>query len=471
MWLCYNYTVKFILYKERMIFVQNKFSEITNDIVELSEKCKANGIINPDLYYTYDVKRGLRDRQGKGVLTGLTEIGEVKSYTIDDGEMIPCEGKLYYHGIDIESLVDGFLADDRFGFEETIYLLLFGELPTKSELASFSSLLSDYRSLPTSFVRDIIMKAPSQDMMNTLARSVLTMYSYDENPDDTSVENVLRQCLQMISIFPLLSVYGYQACKHYLQGESLFIHTPPKELSIAEAILYTLRPDKEYTKLEAKMLDAALVVHAEHGGGNNSTFTTHVVSSSGTDTYSTIAASLGSLKGPRHGGANKKVVQMFADMKEKVSDWTNEDEIREYLQGILDKKEFDKSGLIYGIGHAVYTISDPRTKILKKLVRPLAEEKGKLDELALYEAVEKIAPGMLGSKRNRAVSANVDFYSGLIYSMLDLPLELYTPIFAIARIAGWSAHRVEDILNSGKIIRPAYKNVAKHTPYKSINER
>ncbi|MBQ3037779.1 MAG: citrate/2-methylcitrate synthase [Clostridia bacterium] len=447
------------------------YSEITQQIKELSEKCRSNGIIDTELYYKYDVKRGLRDRHGKGVLTGLTEIGEVKSYTIDDGEIIPCEGKLYYHGVDIERLVDGFVSDDRFGFEETVYLLIFGELPTDKELTQFRELLSDYRSLPTSFVRDIIMKAPSQDMMNTLARSVLTMYAYDENPDDTSLENVLRQCLQLISVFPLLSVYGYQACKHYLHGDSLFIHTPPKNLSVAETILYTLRPDKNYTPLEAKILDTALVLHAEHGGGNNSTFTTHVVSSSGTDTYSTIAASLGSLKGPRHGGANKKVVQMFADMKEKVSDWTNEDEIRAYLQGILDKKEFDQSGLIYGLGHAVYTISDPRTKVLKSLIKPLAVEKNRLDELALYEKVEKIAPELLSAKRDRAVSANVDFYSGFVYSMLELPLELYTPIFAIARIAGWSAHRVEDILNAGKIIRPAYKNVQKHKEYKNLIDR
>jgi len=447
------------------------FSEITPEIIKLSELCTQNGIINPDLYYKYDVKRGLRDRHGKGVLTGLTEIGEVKSYTIDDGEIIPCEGKLYYHGIDIEKLVDGFVADDRFGFEETIYLLLFGKLPTKAELEEFCTLLSDYRSLPTSFVRDIIMKAPSQDMMNTLARSVLTMYSYDENPDDTSVENVLRQCLQMIAMFPLLSVYGYQACRHYLHGDSLFIHTPPKELSIAESILYTLRPDMKYTPLEAKILDTALVVHAEHGGGNNSTFTTHVVSSSGTDTYSTIAASLGSLKGPKHGGANKKVVLMFADMKEKVKNWKDEEEVTKYLKGVLNKEEFDHSGLIYGIGHAVYTISDPRTKVLKKLIRPLAEEKGRVEELELYSLVEKIAPTLLKEKRDRAVSANVDFYSGLIYSMLGLPIELYTPIFAIARIAGWSAHRVEDIMNSGKIIRPAYKNVQKHLEYKPMSDR
>lgn len=447
------------------------FSEITENVLELCSLCKTNAKINPDLYTKYDVKRGLRNKNGTGVLTGLTEIGEVKSYTIDDGEIIPCEGKLYYHGVDIERLVDGFTKDNRHGFEEAAYLLIFGELPSRQQLATFKQVLSDYRSLPTSFVRDIIMKAPSQDMMNTLARSVLTMYSYDERPDDTTPENVLRQCLQLIAMFPLMSVYGYQACNHYIKGHSLFIHTPPAELTTSEAILYMLRPDKQYTPLEAKILDLCLVVQAEHGGGNNSTFTTHVVSSSGTDTYSTIAASLGSLKGPRHGGANKKVVEMFDDIKENVSDWTNENEVRAYLRKILDKEAFDRSGLIYGIGHAVYTLSDPRTTILKKYVRPLAEEKGKLEELALYELVEKIAPGMLAEKRKRAVSANVDFYSGFIYSMLGLPLELYTPIFAIARIAGWSAHRMEDIINTGKIIRPAYKNVAKHTEYVSLCDR
>ena len=447
------------------------FSEITESVLDLCSICKKNAKINPELYDKYDVKRGLRDKNGTGVLTGLTEIGEVKSYTIDDGEIIPCEGKLYYHGIDIESLVGGFTKDERFGYEETAYLLIFGELPTAEQLASFRKILSEYRSLPTSFVRDIIMKAPSQDMMNTLARSVLTMYAYDDRPDDTSPENVLRQCLQLIAMFPLMSVYGYQACNHYLKGHSLYIHTPPAELSTAETILYTLRANRTYTPLEAKILDLCLVVLAEHGGGNNSTFTTHVVSSSGTDTYSTIAASLGSLKGPRHGGANKKVVEMFDDIKENVKDWTDENEVREYLKKILAREAFDRSGLIYGMGHAVYTLSDPRTKILKKYVRPLAAEKEKNEELALYETVERVAPELLAAKRNRAVSANVDFYSGFIYSMLDLPLELYTPIFAIARIAGWSAHRMEDIINTGKIIRPAYKNVAKHTPYTALADR
>ncbi len=447
------------------------FSELTEDILTLSNLCKKNAPINPELYSKYDVKRGLRDKNGTGVLTGLTEIGEVKSYTIDDGEIIPCEGKLYYHGVDLEDLVNGFTHAKRFGFEETTYLLLFGELPTAKQLEMFRKVLSDYRSLPTSFVRDIIMKAPSQDMMNTLARSVLTMYAYDERPDDTSVENVVRQCLQLIAMFPLMSVYGYQACNHYLKGHSLYIHTPPAELSTAETILFTLRSNQQYSNLEARILDLCLVVQAEHGGGNNSTFTTHVVSSSGTDTYSTIAAALGSLKGPRHGGANRKVVEMFDDIKNNVEDWTDEKQVTEYLKKILNKEAFDRSGLIYGIGHAVYTLSDPRTKVLKKFVRPLAEEKGRMKEFALYELIERIAPSLLSEKRQRAVSANVDFYSGFIYSMLDLPLELYTPIFAIARISGWSAHRIEDIVNAGKIIRPAYKNVAKHTAYVELDNR
>lgn len=447
------------------------FSAITDEIKSLSDLCLENSRIDPELYSKYDVKRGLRDRHGKGVLTGLTEIGEVKAYTIDDDEMVPCEGKLYYRGVDIEKIVEGFLKDNRFGFEEVVYLLIFGKLPKKEQLQNFRHILAEYRSLPTSFVRDIIMKAPSQDMMNTLSRSVLTLYAYDENPDDTSVANVLRQCLQLIAMFPLLSVYGYQACNHYLHGHSLFIHTPPAELSTAETILYTLRSNKQYTPLEAKILDLALVVHAEHGGGNNSTFTTHVVSSSGTDTYSTIAASLGSLKGPRHGGANKKVCLMLEDIKENVKDWHDEDEVRAYLKKILNKEAFDHSGLIYGMGHAVYTLSDPRTEILKKMVKPLAEEKHQTEELALYGLIEKISPELLSGKRSRAISANVDFYSGFIYHMLGLPIELYTPIFAISRIAGWSAHRIEDIINAGKIIRPAFKNVAKHTPYKEIEER
>ncbi len=449
----------------------NRFTELAPSIERLAEKCIQNGYIDPELYDKYEVKRGLRYKTGRGVLTGLTEIGEVKSYTIDDGEMIPCEGKLYYRGVDVEEIVAGFSAENRFGFEETAYLLIFGEQPKKEDLDEFKHALGVYRLLPTSFVRDIIMKAPSGDMMNTLARSVLTLYSYDAYADNTEIKNVLRQSMQLMALFPLLSVYAYQAYNHYQKGQSLFIHTPPENLSTAEAILYMLRPDSKFTDLEAKLLDICLVLHAEHGGGNNSTFTTHVVSSSGTDTYSSVAASLCSLKGPKHGGANKKVVEMFEDIKNNVKDIKNDDEIREFLAKMLRKEAFDKSGLIYGIGHAVYSLSDPRAEILKGFVGNLAKEKGREEELDLYYRVEKIAIELLQGRRNRPISANVDFYSGFVYSMLGLPLELYTPIFAIARIAGWSAHRIEELMSTNKIIRPAYKNVAKHTPYVPIEER
>ena len=453
--------------------MENKFSKITPEILKLTDLCYKNSIIDPGLYYKYDVKRGLRDISGKGVLTGLTEIAEVKSYTIEDSEMIPCEGKLFYRGYDLDDLVHGFISENRFGFEEITYLLLFGDLPSKEQLKEFNETLSSYRSLPTSFVRDIIMKAPSQDMMNTLARSVLTLYSYDEKADDISVSNVLRQCLQLIALFPMLSVYGYQTYEHYHKGKSLFIHPPQKELSTAENILYILRPDSKYTELEARILDIALVLHAEHGGGNNSTFTTHVVSSSGTDTYSAIAASLGSLKGPKHGGANIKVIQMFENIKENIKDWEDEDEISSYLSDILNKKAFDKSGLIYGMGHAVYSLSDPRANILKSFVEKLSKEKHKTKEFKLYSLIERLAPDVIAKERRiyKGVSANVDFYSGFVYDMLDLPRELYTPIFAISRISGWSAHRIEEIINAGKIIRPAYKSIAKHKSYKKFEER
>ncbi len=443
------------------------------EINKMSQRCVDAFTINPDLYTKYDVKRGLRDISGKGVLTGLTEISEIRSYTIVDSDMIPCEGKLYYHGVDVEDIVDGFIKEKRFGFEETVYLLLFGKLPTREELIGLCDLLSKYRELPTSFVRDIILKAPSRDMMNTLARSVLTLYSYDEKADDCSVDNVLRQSLQLIALFPLLSVYGYQAYSHYHDGNSLFIHSPKPEYSTAENILHILRPDSKFTELEAKILDIALILHAEHGGGNNSTFTTHVVSSSGTDTYSVIAASLGSLKGPRHGGANIKVVKMIEDMKKQVKDWNNEDEVRQYLVDLLHKKAFDKAGLIYGMGHAVYSISDPRAKVFQGFVKSLSIEKGREEEFALYSMVERLAPQVIAEERKiyKGVSANVDFYSGFVYSMLGLPIELYTPIFAIARIAGWSAHRLEEIINNGKIIRPAYKSVAKHKEYVPMDER
>jgi citrate synthase len=453
--------------------IMNKFTEMTPELLELADLCKRNTVIDPELYAKYDVKRGLRDISGKGVLTGLTEICEILSYTIVDNDYVPCEGKLFYRGVDVEEIIGGFMKEDRFGFEEVTYLLLFGNLPTNGELGNFTKLLEQYRELPPSFVRDIIMKAPSKDMMNTLARSVLTLFSYDEKADDISIENVLRQSLLLIAVFPLLSVYGYQAYGHYYYGKSLVIHPPKEGLSTAENILYMLRPNMKYTALEAKILDIALVLHAEHGGGNNSTFTTHVVTSSGTDTYSTVAASLGSLKGPKHGGANIKVMQMFDDMKQNIKDWKDEEEISAYLSDLLNKKAFDQSGLIYGMGHAVYSISDPRANVLKKYVRSLSEEKGLMEEFGLYEMVERLAPEIIGRERKmyKGVSANVDFYSGFVYHMLDLPKELYTPIFAIARISGWCAHRLEELNNAGKIIRPAYKSVSKHRSYTSIDER
>ncbi|HIT67336.1 MAG TPA: citrate/2-methylcitrate synthase [Candidatus Merdisoma merdipullorum] len=451
----------------------NSYSEITPEIVNLAQMSERASQINVDLYKKYDVKRGLRDISGKGVLAGLTEIGEIHAYDMVDGKLVPCEGKLFYRGMDIEELVKGFVSEGRFGFEEVTYLLLFGELPTQKELADFSELLASYRTLPTHFVRDIIMKAPSKDMMNTLARSVLTLYSYDDRGDDISIPNVLRQSLQLIALFPMLSVYGYQAYSHYHDGKSLYIHQPQLELSTAENILYTLRPDSSYTDFEAKILDIALVLHMEHGGGNNSSFTTHVVSSSGTDTYSSVAASLGSLKGPRHGGANIKVVRMFEDMKQHVKDWTDKEEVGAYLRALLHKEAFDFAGLIYGMGHAVYSLSDPRANIFKSFVERLSKEKGREDEFKLYSMVEQLAPKIIGEERQiyKGVSANVDFYSGFVYSMLDLPLELYTPIFAMARIVGWSAHRIEELANNGKIIRPAYKSVAEKQEYVKLSER
>ena len=453
--------------------VPNPYSEITPKIRELAKRCLDSSAIEPTLYTEYKVNRGLRDLQGNGVLTGLTEISEIQSSKMVDGQQVPCEGKLFYRGIDVEEIVAGFTNQHRFGFEETTYLLLFGNLPTWEQLKDFQQVLSDYRTLPTSFVRDIIMKAPSSDMMNTLARSVLTLYSYDENANDIRIENVLRQCLQLIALFPLLSVYGYQAYSHYHDGNSLYIHNPLPELSTAENILRVLRPDSSYTDLEARILDLALVLHAEHGGGNKSTFTTHVVSSSGTDTYSVIAASLGSLKGPKHGGANIKVVQMFEDMKNTLPDWEDEDAVSAYLKALLHKEAFDRAGLIYGMGHAVYSLSDPRANIFKKSVKSLSEAKGREKEYKLYSLVERLAPQIISEERRiyKGVSANIDFYSGFVYSMLDLPIELYTPIFAISRIAGWSAHRLEELINAGKIIRPAYKNVAPRREYIPMEQR
>lgn len=451
----------------------NIFSEITPEIQKLSKLCTETATIDPALYLDYDVKRGLRDLNGKGVLVGLTEISDVCATKIVDGQAVPADGNLYYRGYNVKDIIGGISEDNHFGFEECTYLLLFGKLPTKDDLKEFTSLLSFYRTLPTSFVRDIIMKAPSRDMMNTLARSVLTLYSYDDKADDISIPNVLRQCLQLISLFPLLSVYGYQAYKHYHDGASLFIHPPKPEYSTAENILAILRPDSKFTKLEAKLLDIALILHMEHGGGNNSTFTDHLVSSSGTDTYSAIAAALGSLKGPKHGGANIKVVKMFDDLKANVKDWKDEDAIADYLTRLINKEAFDKAGLIYGMGHAVYSLSDPRAVIFRSFVERLSAEKGREDEFKLYTTVERLAPEIIADKRHiyKGVSPNVDFFSGFAYSMLNLPLELYTPIFAIARIAGWSAHRIEELSYNGKIMRPAYKYVGTHQEYIPTEQR
>lgn len=447
--------------------------KVTPELERLTDICKEHSSIDLSLYGKYDVKRGLRDINGKGVLAGLTQVSNVQATKVVDGKEVPCAGSLSYRGYDIKELTSGFVKDNRFGFEEVTYLLLFGELPNKKELKDFTRLLATQRSLPRNFVRDVVMKAPSRDIMNALSRSVLTLYSYDTNPDDISLPNVLRQCLNLISVFPLLSVYGYQAYNHYERGKSLYIHNPKKELSTAENILRMLRPDKKYTDLEAKILDQALILHMEHGGGNNSTFTTHVVSSSGTDTYSTIAAALGSLKGPKHGGANIKVVSMFHDLKKEVKDWEDEDEVRNYLKKLLHKEAFDRRGLIYGMGHAIYSVSDPRAEILKGFVESLAREKGRMKDYRLYSMIERMAPEVIAEERRiyKGVSANVDFYSGFVYSMLDLPLELYTPMFAVARIVGWSAHRMEELINTDKIIRPAYKNVLTPAEYVPLSER
>ncbi|MQN00944.1 MAG: citrate/2-methylcitrate synthase [Lachnospiraceae bacterium] len=451
----------------------SSYSKITPEIEKLAGLTEQAAYVNPELYTEYGVKRGLRDLNGKGVLVGITNISEVNSQRVIDGKNVPIPGELYYRGYKIQDIVNNIRPDSHFGFEEITYLLLFGELPTKKQLRNFIKLLSSYRSLPKNFVRDSILKKPSNDMMNSLARSVLALYSYDDNPDDISQPNVLRQCLQLIAMFPLLSVYGYQAYRYYAKGDSLIIHRPKKEYSTAENILHCLRDDSSFTPLEAKLLDVALILHAEHGGGNNSTFTTHLVSSSGTDTYSAIAAALGSLKGPRHGGANIKVVKMFADLKKNVKDWTDEEEVGAYLRALLHKEAFDHAGLIYGIGHAVYSISDPRAVLFQGYVEQLAEAKGYDKEYALYSLVERLAPQIISEERKiyKGVSPNVDFFSGFVYQMLGLPMELFTPIFAIARIAGWSAHRLEELSHHDKIMRPAYMTVAKHRKYIPIDER
>ena len=452
---------------------QNAFSKITPEIIELSKLTQEASKIDPQVYTDFDVKRGLRDVNGKGVLVGVTNISEINSMKEVNGERIPIDGELFYRGINVQDIVKKQSMDNHFGFEEVSYLLLFGKLPNKQQLMDFRNILATYRTLPKNFVRDVMMKRSSKDMMNALSRSVLTLYSYDDNPDDTSPDNVLRQCLQLVAMFPLLSVYSYQAYKYYVKGESLVIHHPKKEYSTAENILHCLRDDMKFTPLEAKLLDVCLILHAEHGGGNNSTFTTHLVSSSGTDTYSAIAAALGSLKGPRHGGANIKVIHMFADMKKQVKDWTSEEEVSAYLRALLRKEAFDKAGLIYGMGHAIYTISDPRAEILKEYAKKLSEAEGYTKEFELYDRIENIAKELITKNRDvkKPVCANVDLYSGFVYSVLKIPVELFTPMFAIARIAGWSAHRIEELINNGKIIRPAYKYVGEHREYLAMEER
>lgn len=437
---------------------------------ELAEK---NNRIPPEAYSRYEAKRGLRNPDGTGVLVGLTEIGEVHGYFIDDREKVPAEGRLMYRGIDVREIVEGFQNDGRLGFEEVVYLLLFGELPGREDLEAFCELLGSNRALPEGFTESMILRAPSSDVMNKLARSVLVSYSYDESPEDLSVRNVLRQCIELIARFPTMVAYGYQAKRHYFYDESLIIHPPIPTLSTAENLLQMIRADNSYTRLEAETLDLALVLHAEHGGGNNSAFSIHVVTSASTDTYSAVSAAVGSLKGAKHGGANVKVLDMMANIKENVSDWTDEDEIADYLRKILQREAYDRTGLIYGMGHAVYTLSDPRAVLLKRKARELAKSKAFDEEFRLYTLIERVTPRVFKDvkKTDRVLAPNVDFYSGFVYKMLNIPIELCTPIFAVARIAGWSAHRIEELVSGGRIIRPAYKSVVRHRPYEPMSER
>ena len=446
-----------------------EYSRITPELMRLTDLWADHAHIDKELYQKYSVKRGLRDANGRGVLASLTRISEVKGYTVDDNDTIPCEGVLYYRGYDVRDLVKGSLEEKRFGFEETVYLLLFGQLPTRMQLDKFCLMLNDYRHLPKNFVRDVVMKAPTGDMMNTLARSLLTLYCYDSKANDISMANVLRQCLQLTVNTPQLAIYSYLAYRS-TQGGDLFLHKPQANLSMAENILYLLRENKQFTELEARALDAALILHADHGS-NNSTFTNHVVSSTGTDTYSAMAASLCALKGPRHGGANIKVVEMMSDLKSHVDDPTDEAQVRAYLQSVLDKKAMDGLGLIYGMGHAVYSLSDPRAEVLRGFVQDISKEKGLTGEMDMYLTVEKAARELLTARTGKPVAVNVDFYSGFLYDMLGLPKELYTPLFAIARMAGWSAHRMEELGENSKIIRPACKCIEKRRPYTPMAER
>lgn len=447
--------------------------EFMDNLSQWSDICLSDERIDLELYEKYDVKRGLRDKNGNGVVAGLTKVSKIEANKVVDGVKVPCEGKLFYRGYNIYDLIGGVVRENRYGFEEIAYLLLFGELPNADQLTKFKESLAFSRTLPTNFVRDVVMKAPTKDMMISLSKSILTLASYDEKAWDITVPNVLRQCMMLISVMPMLAVYGYHAYNHYERDGSMYIHRPDENLSTAENLLRLLRPDMKYSQVEAHVLDLALILHMEHGGGNNSTFTTHVVTSSGTDTYSCMAAALASLKGPRHGGANIKVVRMFEDMEANLTDWEDEDAIKDYLTGLLAGERFDKSGLIYGMGHAVYSVSDPRAQILRSFVERLSDEKGLHKEYALYAAVERLAPQVIAEKRRiyKGVSANVDFYSGFVYRMLGLPTELFTPLFAMGRVAGWSAHRMEELINMGKIIRPAYMAVQPRREYVPLEKR
>lgn len=455
------------MYKEMTEMELENYFETAGEVVEIKNRFR------PGAYSKYNVKRGLRNEDGSGVLVGLTEIGEVHAYVFSESEKIPVEGRLIYRGVDINEFVNGFIDEDRFGFEESAYLLLYGDLPTASELNNFNNILGSYRKIPEDFVRANILNAPSNDVMNKLARLVLVMYSYDSNADDTSVRNLLKQSINLVSKFPLMAAYGYQAKHHYIDGKSLFIHNPQPQLSTAENILALLRPTGEYTKLEAKILDLALVLHAEHGGGNNSSFTAHVVSSSGTDIYSSLAAAIGSLKGPKHGGANNKVIGMMEDLKANVQDWSNDGQLQDYIARLIRKEAFDQSGLIYGMGHAVYTLSDPRCILLRDQAEKLAQQVGRMEEFELHKRVEKLAPDIFREIKNtdKPMCANIDFYSGFVYDMLGIPVEMNTPIFAVARVVGWCAHIIEEHLNGGKIIRPAYKNICSAKKYDPILSR
>ena len=450
-----------------------KNQDFMDNVQEWADICLNDERIDLELYDKYDVKRGLRDKNGNGVVAGLTKVSKIESNKIVDGVKTPCEGKLFYRGYNIYDLIGGVVRDNRYGYEEIAYLLLFGELPNAEQMMRFRESLAFSRKLPTNFVRDVVMKAPSKDMMISLSKSILTLASYDDQAWDISIPNVLRQSLMLISVMPMLAVYSYHAYNHYECDESMYIHRPDENLSTAENLLRLLRPDKKYSEVEAHVLDLALILHMEHGGGNNSTFTTHVVTSSGTDTYSVVSAALASLKGPKHGGANIKVVEMMKDLRNEVSDTRDRDAVENYLKRLLHKDAFDKKGLIYGMGHAVYSKSDPRAEIFKRFVKQLSEEKGREEDFELYSMIEELGPKVISEERKiyKGVSANVDFYSGFVYSMLDIPEEMFTPIFAIARIVGWSAHRIEELINMDKIIRPAYTSVMKEEVYRPLEER